>query len=95
MGNTFSCSADGDYLAWVSTWNTGVIYSDSDYPGNITDPVSIRISDTALVIVIAVMYRQNMHTYTATDAAAHAQEYVDMDKLAEHVSPARTADDTD
>ena len=51
---------------------------------------------TALVIVIAVLYRKTQQlTHTATyTAATHPYEYIDMDKVAEHMSPARTADDT-
>ena len=52
---------------------------------------------TALVIVIAVLYRKTQQlTHTATPTAAtHPYEYIDMDKVAEHMSPARTADHTD
>ena len=52
---------------------------------------------TALVIIIVVLYRkiqQFTHTDTPT-AATHPYEYIDMDKVVEHMSPARTADDTD
>ena len=52
---------------------------------------------TALVIIIVVSYRKIQQlTHTATPTAAiHPYEYIDMDKVAEHMSPARTADDTD
>ena len=51
---------------------------------------------TALVIIIVVLYRKIQLTYTATPTAAtHPYEYIDMDKVVEHMSPARTADDTD
>ena len=48
-------------------------------------------------IALVVLYRkiqQLIHTATPT-AAIHPYEYIDMDKVAEHMSPARTADDTD
>ena len=48
-------------------------------------------------IIIVVLYRkiqQLTHTATPT-AATHPYEYIDMDKVVEHMSPARTADDTD
>ena len=51
----------------------------------------------ALVIIIVVLYRktqQHTHTTTPTEAT-HPYEYIDMDKVVEHMSPARTADDTD
>ena len=51
---------------------------------------------TALVIIIVVLYRKKQLTHTATPTAeTHPYEYIDMDKVAEHMSPARTADDTD
>ena len=52
---------------------------------------------TALVIALVVSYRkiqQLTHTDTPT-AETHPYEYIDMDKVAEHMSPSRTADDTD
>ena len=58
--------------------------------------VSLSVT-TALVIIIVVLYRktqQQTHTTTPT-AATHPYEYIDMDKVAAHLSPARTADDTD
>ena len=48
-------------------------------------------------VALVVLYRkiqQLTHTATPT-AATHPYEYIDMDKVAEHMSPARTADDTD
>ena len=48
-------------------------------------------------VVIAVLYRKTQQlTHTATPTAAtHPYEYIDMDKVTEHMSPARTADHTD
>ena len=51
----------------------------------------------AMGIIIVVLYRktqQHTHTTKSTEAT-HPYEYIDMDKVVEHVSPARTADDTD
>ena len=48
-------------------------------------------------IIIVVLYRktqQHTHTTKPTEAT-HPYEYIDMDKVVEHMSPARTADDTD
>ena len=57
------------------------------------------VSITVIVVmgvVIAVLYRKTQLTHTATPTAAtHPYEYIDMDKVAEHMSPARTADHTD
>ena len=52
---------------------------------------------TALVIALVVLYRKtHQHTHTTTPTeATHPYEYIDMDKVVEHMSPARTADDTD
>ena len=48
-------------------------------------------------VALAVLYRKTQQlTHTATPTAAtHPYEYIDMDKVAEHMSPARTADHTD
>ena len=46
-------------------------------------------------IALVVLYRktqQHTHTTKSTEAT-HPYEYIDMDKV-EHMSPARTADDT-
>ena len=48
-------------------------------------------------IALVVLYRktqQHTHTTKPTEAT-HPYEYIDMDKVVEHMSPARTADDTD
>ena len=52
---------------------------------------------TALVIALVVLCRKTQQlTHTATPTAeTHPYEYIDMDKVTEHMSPARTADDTD
>ena len=60
----------------------------------------LLVSITVIVVmgvVIAVLYRKTQQlTHTATPTAAtHPYEYIDMDKVAEHMSPARTADHTD
>ena len=47
-------------------------------------------------IALVVLYRkthQHTHTTKSTEAT-HPYEYIDMDKVVEHMSPARTADDT-
>ena len=47
-------------------------------------------------IALVVLYRktqQHTHTTKPTEAT-HPYEYIDMDKVVEHMSPARTADDT-
>ena len=51
----------------------------------------------ALVIALVVLYRKIQQlTHVATPTAeTHLYEYIDMNKVAEYMSPARTADDTD
>ena len=58
--------------------------------------VSITVN-IVMGVALAVMYRKTQQlTHTATPTAAtHPYEYIDMDKVAEHMSPARTADHTD
>ena len=66
----------------------------------ITILVILLVSITVIVVMgvaLAVLYRKTQQlTHTATPTAAtHPYEYIDMDKVAEHMSPARTADHTD
>ena len=62
--------------------------------------VILLVSITVIVVMgvaLAVLYKKTQQlTHTATPTAAtHPYEYIDMDKVAEHMSPARTADHTD
>ena len=66
----------------------------------ITILVILLVCITVIVVMgvaLAVLYRKTQQlTHTATPTAAtHPYEYIDMDKVAEHMSPARTADHTD
>ena len=66
----------------------------------ITIVLIILVSSSVICIMgvaLVILYRkiqQLTHTAIPT-AATHPYEYIDMDKVAEHMSPARTADDTD